>query len=351
LKFTRDCNISSQSSYSILWLRNVSFPLVAAVGLGGNLLVIASMIYQQMKSNFHQSLVALSFCDILFISVIIIDKNIDMAKDFTNLYHYIWHPMRTILISLEANLMMSISIERFLAVYKPIHYKTSSMSYSKTIHFCVFVLLPISLAVVVNLPKHFETEIIKVNVTNLYDETIEDYEIQLTNLRLNPDYIFYYTHWTRLISTGVIPMMFLSVVNILIFVVIRKQAQKRRVSTAGLDEIRTNISSAFGLCAIIILFIACNMPRLILNQAEWDLRSRLMEADICETIIQVNKLSLLTLFSRLCLIINSSANVLIYYSVSKLFRMKLRKIIKYVLKYCPLPAICEQHKYCENEEV
>ena len=146
-------------------------------------------------------------------------------------------------------------------------------------------------------------------------------------------------------------MMFLSIVNILIFVVIRKQAQKRRVSTAGLEEIRTNISSAFGLCAIIILFIACNMPRLILNQAEWDLRSRLMEADICETIIQVNKLTLLTLVSRLCLIINSSANVFIYYSVSKLFRMRIKKIIKHVFTKCPSFASCAEHKYCENEEV
>ena len=52
-------------------------------------------------------------------------------------------------------------------------------------------------------------------------------DIEPTSLRLDPRYIYYYVHWTRLVMTGLVPMTFLTTVNILIFVLIRRQNIER----------------------------------------------------------------------------------------------------------------------------
>ena len=56
--------------------------------------------------------------------------------------------------------------------------------------------------------------------TNYSAEVAEvDYEIGLgvTNLRDNPDYIRYYINWTRLVTTGIIPVALLIYFNYGIF--------------------------------------------------------------------------------------------------------------------------------------
>ena len=314
-----------------IWLKKIAIPWVALVGLFGNVIAVVSIIYQKMKSTFHQSLIALSVCDILFLIVVLIDKYVDMPKDLAIIYPYIWHPMRTILISMEAYLMMSIATERLIAVYKPIHYKTCIVSFSSRVHICVYVLPPIIFSVLVNIPRYFETEFIHINVTDLGNRTHEALSIQLTSLRSDPEYIYYYTHLTRFIITGLIPMTYLAVINILIFMVIRHQNKARTVSNTSEEEMGSiaHISSAIALFSIIILFISCNIPRLILNQAEWNIRATLHESEICEASQEIERLSFLTLVSKLCLVINSSANVLIYYSMNRLFRVKIRMIMKY----------------------
>ena len=39
--------------------------------------------------------------------------------------------------------------------------------------------------------------------------TVEQLDFAITDLRLDPDYILYYVHWTRLLATGVLPILFL----------------------------------------------------------------------------------------------------------------------------------------------
>ena len=109
---------------------------------------------------------ALCVCDIVFLSVVLVDKNVDVAKDLVLIFPYFWHPMRTILISLEALLMMSISTERLMAVYKPIHFKTYRVSSSGLAHFLVFILPPVILATALNIPKYFEIEFVTRNDVN-----------------------------------------------------------------------------------------------------------------------------------------------------------------------------------------
>ena len=48
------------------------------------------------------------------------------------------------------------------------------------------------------------------------------YDYNITALRLHPDYILYYTHWTRLLATGIIPLLYLLMGNVLIAQTLRK---------------------------------------------------------------------------------------------------------------------------------
>jgi hypothetical protein len=75
------CPDSGLNSNSTDWLKDVALPVVAVAGLFGNCIAIVSITYQNMKSNFHQSQIALSVCDVLFITVVFIDKNVDMAEN------------------------------------------------------------------------------------------------------------------------------------------------------------------------------------------------------------------------------------------------------------------------------
>ena len=59
-----------------------------------------------------------------------------------------------------------------------------------------------------------------------------DYNI--TQLRKDPAYILYYLHWTRLITTGILPFIYLLVTNLLIWFTIRHQQPK--VDTAPVSS-------------------------------------------------------------------------------------------------------------------
>ena len=152
-----------------------------------------------------------------------VDKNVDMSNDFGILYPYFWNPLRTILISFEAFMTMSIATERFMAVNKPVHFKMSRMSRSSRAHFCVFILPVILSAFVINAPKFFEFE---------FEESINSSlsikaSVKLTDLRLDPNYVFWYTHVIRLIFSGILPIIYLTAINTLIFRKIKEAKQVR----------------------------------------------------------------------------------------------------------------------------
>ena len=66
-----------------------------------------------------------------------------------------------------------------------------------------------------------------------------DYNI--TKIRQDPDYIFYYLHWTRLITTGVIPFVYLLVTNLLIWRTIRSWTVGKSWSTNGFRRKEANV--------------------------------------------------------------------------------------------------------------
>ena len=121
-------------------------------------------------------------------------------------------------------------------------------------------------------------------------------------------------------------MIYLAIINILIFRIIGKQQTEREINLERnpFGELAGRTSSSFALFAIVLLFIMCNIPRLLLNQAEMNLRLQLELVEFCQTQEEISRLSLLIHISHFCLIINSSANVLLYYSVIKMAKIKIK---------------------------
>ena len=219
-----NCTESNTVIWSKFWLEQFLTPIIGCFGIFGNCMAIYTLRHPTMKTTFNQSLVCLAICDSLFIFVMLIDQFVDPNNFYyVILFPYFWNPLSNILMSSQTFLLMSIATERFLAVWMPIVYKTKKPSYSRSFHFLCYILPAIFMATMVNIPKFFETELVTLNVTDTLNNTkgVIDYEV--TNLRLDEDYVFYYTVWTRLLITGAIPLIYLSTMNSLIFLAIKKK--------------------------------------------------------------------------------------------------------------------------------
>lgn len=78
-----------------------------------------------------------------------------------------------------------------------------------------------------------EFEHVYCNITNenSEQEIILDYD--MTDLRLHPDYVYYYIHWFRFISTGIIPIIFLIIVNFAIYMLLPSALQQSHCRTVS----------------------------------------------------------------------------------------------------------------------
>ena len=91
-----------------------------------------------------------------------------------------------------------------------------------------YLLPSMIVAILLNIPKFLEA---KYGTTEYTDENnvsheVTNYTVYLpSSLRQNSDYLLYYQHWTRLITTGVIPFFYLVIMNLLIFIKISKNNQ------------------------------------------------------------------------------------------------------------------------------
>ena len=104
------------------------------------------------------------------------------------------------------------------------------------------------LSIILNIPKFLEA---KHEFMEYLDENNISREIliyNVTSLRVNPDYMFYYIHWTRLLTTGVIPFSYLSYMNLLIYTRMRQNNQSTVRS-------RSNSTKKAGNLAAILIVI------------------------------------------------------------------------------------------------
>ena len=68
------------------------------------------------------------------------------------------------------------------------------------------------------------------------------------------------------------------------------------------------------------MYMICNMPRLVLNMAEYMLYPNVYDADSCGCSLTPTWFAILCRISHLLLTVNSSLNFLIYFSIGKRFK-------------------------------
>ena len=116
----------------------------------------------------------LAVVDILILVTFIFMFSIDLQSMVNRyLFPYFLFPIRAILHSWEMFLSMSIAAERLMAVYKPIHYRSHTVSNSTRIHMLTFILVPLLLATAVNFTKDLYQVLLGVYTsTNYFPSTL-----------------------------------------------------------------------------------------------------------------------------------------------------------------------------------
>ena len=117
-----------------------------------------------------------------------------------------------------------------LFLFQLCHNSSFDCNYSKWNGFYIllfyfsYVIPVLLIAIILNVPKWMETKYkwtpVESNSTNLTESEAEiEYkmEFEISELRDNPNYIHYYVNWTRLLTTGLIPMVMLIYFNFGIF--------------------------------------------------------------------------------------------------------------------------------------
>ena len=299
----------------------------------------------------------------LFLIIIVATHFVDESSiAYILLFPYLMNPMKNITINCDSFLIMSIALERLLAVWKPIRYRTGIVRRSKRVHALVFILPPILVSTTINIPKFFETEL-------YVDSTTSQWDFRVTDLREDPNYIYYYILWFRNIVTGIIPIAFLIIVNgAIIFclpsssnqsstrsnslkcsskwpsssrsISLKSKSQEREHPLTDLDLVlmetksfrvlrRKNSHSilTLTLTIIIIIYIVCNLPRLLLNVFEHLLEDdQEKNLDKCGCEIEPKWFTIMCNVSHFLLTFNSSINFIIYWSTVNKFRKNLKDL-------------------------
>ena len=86
----------------------------------------------------------------------------------------------------------------------------------------------LGISVLLNIPKFFEAETSVSYEINASGENMTNTRIGISDIRIHPSYITYYTMWTRLLATGIFP---LGTIHIL-----RKHFEGHSIAGANLNK-------------------------------------------------------------------------------------------------------------------
>jgi len=139
---------------------SVTMIVVAVLGLLGNTFSIVVLARKEMRNCFNNILIALNICDSLHLVFAIMDA---VRNSFGELYPahllhvfpYIHYPFYRISLCASIFLIISVAIERYLAVCRPHHYREIQTDSSRCLRYIMPSLLA---ALLVNSSRFFETE-------------------------------------------------------------------------------------------------------------------------------------------------------------------------------------------------
>jgi len=314
--------------------------ILSVFGTFANIGAILIFCKKSFKSNFNNLLIALAVTDLLFLLLRLIeaiskifqelhsDSNhwlvIWSFESYNHLIPYFLYPFGNIFLSLSIFMTVSISIERYLAIYFPLVYRNRSSTWNLLFH----ILPVLSLAVIINIPKFLECRI------DYYldeEKNLTKSFITVTEMRMDKDYVLYYLNVTRLIFLGLAPLSFLTVLNVRVYSAIQRNSNLRQRSYSII------------LLLIVSVFIICQLPRMIFNIYEVLILDELDE----HRPPPLWSFYFLIFSNDICPIVNATVNFFIYFFIAKKFRAAFFNIL--LCKKDPAPGIVSKTSFRTGE--
>ena len=353
---THSADSLQQLRWLSFWIEGVVISAVAIIGIFGNILAIAVFARKNMRNSFNLLLVALACFDAMYLFLFFVDgfrRNFLLTTEtHTILFPYFLYPVQSIVFKASIFMIVSIAIERFTVVCQPQKYADAMLEKHAVAKRVVkYVGCVTILAVVLSVNKFFEAKLVT------RGDTVS---IGVTQLRTHPTYSKV-SQWTNVIFTGVLPFILLICLYTKIFLEVKNRTigesdcgepnvksdeeegetvafQMTEMSNAQqLEPSNSRISKnqmkeedklAMIFLAIVMVFLFCHLPRLIVNIHETFTLDNAMECfSAGKSGIPVWAL-MTSKISHLFLVINSAINFLFYTCLSPRFRQECKKLLK-----------------------
>ena len=293
----------------------VLFGIISTIGIILNCLAIFMFCTKKtLHNSFNFLLINLLIFDSVFLLSIVMamvfTETVGARHEFfTYFFAKFVFPVRSIAMTGSIYMTLVLAFERYLSTTHPITYQrfSSGSIYIGYLKWYLLCVLPVTLfSILFNVPSFFEFSVSYYEDFNSSSTATEHY-LTPTELRLNPAYVTYYTHYGKLFITGIVPFMGLGFCNIMVFL---QMTKLMRFSDQTGSQKEYELARV--LMVIVLVFIICHIPKLGLNLEE-SINSR----NVCQPSLWMMSCWAI---NELFLAINSSVNVIIYGCLNKKFR-------------------------------
>ena len=300
-------------------IEGVALSVIGSFGLIGNGLGIAYFgSRKRLKKRFYALMFTQSIVNVFQIISFIWFCSIPeflYTQKHSHRWSIVLFPLINVLCTIDIYLTVSISLERYLAICKPLFYHEHMW------HVKIFLIPIFIISIVYNIPTMFELHWMvgsgKVNGTNI---TIK-YGAFPTELRLNTYYEEIYKLWGDLIFLTIIPIFLLIVLNIFIFKEMKRY--KKYQSGDVTEEVTRQVQVHMAEINLIIvgIFLLCHTFRQIptFHHFFYHKKNQYTAANKCNYKVLIYSI---TEISQLVVVFNSSINFYVYSFKSWLFRNK-----------------------------
>ncbi|KAH3773188.1 hypothetical protein DPMN_174545 [Dreissena polymorpha] len=295
--------------------------IIAVYGIIGNILSIIVLRHRQMRNSTSYYLISLAVYDIMLLTLmslflalptIYLEKDVLAGFYFACQYmHPYVYPMALIAQTGTVYTTVAFTIERYIAVCKPLHAaNTCTMSRTKRTILVIFVA-----SVSYNIPRFLEYRTTEM-WSDKYNKTIPT--VELTEIGSDPLFQEVYFIYLYLSVMFLIPFSLLTILNILLIRAVNK-ARKTRNFMSNSNTKETSLTVM--LIVVINVFLGCQFPALVDN-----ITVALFDFAQLKCSLQWVQF---TTISNLLVVLNSAINFILYCILSKRFRRVFLKIFHF----------------------